>query len=143
MKPYCKKDNFRRKFYLKQEILEDVNESINAEGKQTSISNLVTSASGVLKSDSYAATKELLQSKILGIDENRQKSTALTPKISKISPRIPSSYPWKETAKNTKQIGSTEMKNDKLESPCLWMSRTSSTKRYYTCNISLRGATFM
>jgi len=114
---------------LKQEILEDVNESINAEGKHPSISNLITSDPGVLKSDSLAATKELLQTKILGIDQNRPNSIALSTKISKISPRIPSSYPWKENVKNAKQIVGTEMKNEKLESPCLWMSRTSSTKR--------------
>jgi hypothetical protein len=106
-----------------------VNESIIAEGKHTSFRSSILSDSGVLKTDSLAATKELLQTKILGIDENRPKSMALSPKITKISPRIPSSYPWKENIKNAKPIGGTEMKNDKLETPCLWMSRTSSTKR--------------
>lgn len=53
----------------------------------------------------------------------------MSPKLNRISNRVPSSYPWKDSGKSGKDGMGSDTKNEKLESPCLWMARTSSIKR--------------
>ena len=126
--------NFISKFLHYQEILEDVHESINdAEGKNICSEDVFTgSNTDYFKSDSLSATKELLQTKILGTDESRARVSAMSPKLNRISNRVPSSYPWKDSGKSGKDGMGNDTKNEKLESPCLWMARTSSIKRFKT-----------
>ena len=126
--------NINSEFLWNQEILEDVHESINdAEGKNISSEDVFTgSNTDYFKSDSLSATKELLQTKILGTDEGRARVTAMSPKLNRISNRVPSSYPWKDSGKSGKDGMGSDTKNEKLESPCLWMARTSSIKRLKT-----------
>ena len=103
--------------------MEDVHESINAEENHPKISSF---SSGNNTVDKLKATKELLQSKILGFDETRANSIAMAPKTNRMSQRIPTSYQWKDNLKNGKDIVCSSVNNDDLESPCVW---TSSTKR--------------
>ena len=106
-----------------------MHESINdAEGKNISPTDGFEGPnSDFLKTDSLIATKELLQTKILGTEECRARVTAISPKMNRITNRIPSKVPsWKDTGNNGTGC---EIKNEKLESPCLWMARTSSIKR--------------
>ena len=110
-----------------------MHESINdAEGKHSSSDDIFEgSTPEYFKSDTLTATKELLQTKILGTDESRPRISAISPKLNRITNRVPSSYPWKDTGKNGKDGMGSDIKNEKLESsPCLWMARTSSIKRY-------------
>ena len=115
---------------LIQEILEDVHESINAGGKKILTNNTMSTESDNDCLDNLRATKELLQTKILGLDEGRTKSILMPPKVNKIATRIPSNYQWKDNVKNEKDAVSAGVRlNDKQESPCVWNARTTSTKR--------------
>ena len=112
--------------------MEDVHESINDAGGKIASSDDIFEGSNpeYFKSDTLTATKELLQTKILGTDDTRPRVTAISPKLNRITNRVPSSYPWRDIGKSGKDGNGSDSKNEKLESsPCLWMARTSSIKR--------------
>ena len=124
-------------YYKLQEILEDVHESINAEGRN--MSSIPANTSGPNTTCSPRAevnfyrneiSNESIAAKILGSDGSKDKLMSTIPKTNKSVSRVATTNSTREFNKQQQDIDAFETKKGILENQAGHLSRTSSTKRY-------------